>query len=312
MNTLLRMIFLAMGGWVSAAGAPPDSVAGYVDYEQSVGMTRTNSAEGRFLLGDGRFRGIFLLSTYGFFTLLPPGEGTWSYRPLGPDKAELILQGNAPSGTKTLPFLTADSGTMIETGPRILTRTGEFLRKRTTDLSRQINASNRTFIRPGGVAIAGFVVTEKTNRVLIRAVGPGLAVFGVQAPLLRPVLRLSAGERPIAENIGWNADGGAELLRRSADFVGAFPLAETAADCALMVAIPAGAYTAQGLRASATAGGEVLGEIYLLRQSAADRRGRRRRTRRTPQRHGGGCGRRPPPGRSRRAVTSRHPGLWRG
>jgi hypothetical protein len=109
------------------------------------------------------------------------------------------------------------------------------------------------------------VVTEETNRVLIRAVGPGLKAFGVQTPLASPVLRLYSGQFSIAENTGWNTAAAGESLKRSAAFVGAFPLSESSADCALILALPAGAYTAQVSSSFGTDSGEVLIEVYLLR-----------------------------------------------
>ena len=223
-------------------------------------MTRTNSADGRILLSDGSFRGLFNLGTYGFNTPFPPFDGTWTYRTISSEKAELTMG----SGTTVLTFLTADSGSMVRASNGT-TRVGNFLLKRSTDLPPQTNSSNRTFVRPGGVAFAGFVVTEYTNRVLIRAVGPGLTAFGVQSPLAQPVLRVYSGQFSIAENTGWNTGAAGESLKRSAAFVGAFPLSESSADCALILALPAGAYTAQVSSSSGTDSGEVLIEVYLLR-----------------------------------------------
>jgi hypothetical protein len=218
----LFFVILIISSMVASFAAPPESVAGFVYYEESVAMTRSNSADGRLLLSDGSFRGIFNLSTYGFNTPLPPSDGKWSYRTIGPEKAELTLQGGDLGGIKILTFLTADRGTMAEADVNRPARVGGFLLKKATDLPPQTNSSNRTFVRPGGVAFAGFVVTEYTNRVLVRAVGPGLAAFGVQSPLAHPVLRMYSGQFSIAENVGWNTAAGAESLKRSAAFVGAF------------------------------------------------------------------------------------------
>lgn len=224
-------------------------------------MTRTNSATGRLLLSDGSFRGLFNLSTYGFNTPFAPFDGTWTYRTIGSEKAELTTG----EVTTVLTFLTPESGILVESHPNRPTRQGRFLLKKADDVPPQTNSSNRTFVRPGGVAFAGFVVNEYTNRVLIRAVGPGLAAFGVQSPLARPVLSVFSGQVSIAENAGWNTGSGAEGVKRSAAFVGAFPLSETSADCALVLALPAGAYTAQVSSSSEAGSGEALIEIYLLR-----------------------------------------------
>jgi hypothetical protein len=70
----------------------------------------------------------------------------------------------------------------------------------------------------------------------------------------------------VAENQGWTTyPPGVESLRRTADYVGAFPLADGSTDSALIADLPAGAYTANASGGDPSDSGEVLVEVYLLR-----------------------------------------------
>lgn len=67
-----------------------------------------------------------------------------------------------------------------------------------------VNASLRAEVNPSGQAIAGFVVSGKSPRaVLVRAVGPGLALFGVTSPLADPKLNVPALTTPLTRNDNW-------------------------------------------------------------------------------------------------------------
>jgi hypothetical protein len=66
------------------------------------------------------------------------------------------------------------------------------------------NLSTRGFVGTGEeVLIGGFVIEGSPTTVLIRAPGPSLEEFGIDEPLLDPVLTLFAGQTPIAENNDW-------------------------------------------------------------------------------------------------------------
>ena len=124
-----------------------------------------------------------------------------------------------------------------------------------------INLSARTAVADGGDVIAGFVIGGTTPRsVLIRAVGPGLASFGVAGPLADPNLTLFSGSTTVFANDDW---AGSPLLTALAKSAGAFPLESTNADAVLTATLLPGAYTA---RVTAPAGdsGVVLIEVYLL------------------------------------------------
>ena len=113
--------------------------------------------------------------------------------------------------------------------------------------------------------IGGFVVDhvpgdETPAVVLIRAIGPGLSSFGVNAPLADPVIEVfdSAGTS-MARNISWlqavDSDRTEYLSRR----IGAFPI--TPRDAAVVIEVTAGSYTAHVTGANSGTGIALL-EIY--------------------------------------------------
>src|SRR2546423_4429354 len=68
------------------------------------------------------------------------------------------------------------------------------------------NISTRAFVQTGeNVMIGGFIVQgPQTKRVIIRAIGPELAQYGVPNPLLNPTLELHDGTGAlIAFNNNW-------------------------------------------------------------------------------------------------------------
>ena len=67
------------------------------------------------------------------------------------------------------------------------------------------NLSTRAFVGSGdNVLIPGLVISGAApRRVLVRAVGPGLAAFGVAGTLADPVLTVFRGSSAIATNDNW-------------------------------------------------------------------------------------------------------------
>ncbi len=136
-------------------------------------------------------------------------------------------------------------------------------------VGRLINLSIRAEISVAEAwIVAGFVVEGAgVRRFLVRAIGPGLSAFGVAGALAGPRLEVHrAGvEGAIAVNAGWETGPGSAALLEAAGFAtGAFPLARGARDAALLLELPAGAYTAVCTDASADGGGIALVEIYAL------------------------------------------------
>lgn len=130
------------------------------------------------------------------------------------------------------------------------------------------NLSLRARTGPGdAVAIAGFVITDpqnfdRTARVLLRVVGPKLADYGIQHPLADPVLTLYNAKGEVVRRVdNWSDDTDATALAATMKQVGAFDLQSGSKDAAVVLDLPAGAYTLH-----ATGGeGVTLLEIYIVR-----------------------------------------------
>ncbi len=132
-----------------------------------------------------------------------------------------------------------------------------------TSTPRLVNVSARTQVGTGdNLLIAGFVVGGSTPvRVLIRAVGPTLAGFGVGGALADPKLEIYAGASKVNENDNW---GGSADLKSAFGAVAAFGLSgDTSRDAALVATLQPGSYTAQVSGVNSTTG-VALVEIYEL------------------------------------------------
>ena len=120
------------------------------------------------------------------------------------------------------------------------------------------NLSTLGATQPGeGALIAGFTVAGPGRKSLVlRAVGPGLAPFGVDGLLRDPLLVVRGAAGEVARNDSWGAG-----LAPAAARVGAFPLSPGSADAGLLLELPGGSYTAQVESADAGAGASLL-ELY--------------------------------------------------
>ena len=120
------------------------------------------------------------------------------------------------------------------------------LREQLTPSRRLLNLSSRTRVGGGEqTLISGFVVGgSAAQTVLIRGIGPALTSFGLDGALASPRLRLFRDGAVLAENSGWSKSA-ADAVELSAAFarLGAFALPANSADAALLVTLPAGAYT---------------------------------------------------------------------
>ncbi|HNC23132.1 MAG TPA: hypothetical protein PLU52_02920 [Opitutaceae bacterium] len=129
--------------------------------------------------------------------------------------------------------------------------------------SRIINMSTRANVGTGAdVLIPGLVIGgDAPRRVLVRAVGPTLASFGVESPLSRPVLTLLSGQTAFASNQGWGTADNATDIAAVAQQVGGFPLPVGSADSALLVTLNPGVYSLHVTGANGTTG-VALVEVY--------------------------------------------------
>lgn len=134
----------------------------------------------------------------------------------------------------------------------------------TASSPRLINLSCRAVAGADADALTGgFVISgETTMRVMVRAVGPGLAAFGVAGTLTDPQVILRQNQngatQEIATNDNWAVDS-LELQKQ----VGAFDLPANSTDAVLIAELNPGVYSAQVSGASDESG-IVLLEIYEI------------------------------------------------
>jgi hypothetical protein len=117
------------------------------------------------------------------------------------------------------------------------------------------NVSVRTSLAASQTLIVGFTMAGGAKPILVRAVGPGLAAFGVPATMDDPRLALFDGATSVASNEDW---GGGSSLAGSFASVGAFPLPAASRDAALVNSV-SGGRTAQ---INGPGAGAVLVEAY--------------------------------------------------
>lgn len=199
------------------------AIASNDDWESGGSVASVGQRVGAFALGAGsRDAAVVLAAGAGAYTV------------------HVAAQGGARGGVALIEVYTADA-----TGPQL------------------VNLSVRGVAGTGSDTLtAGFAVRGTARTLLMRAVGPGLAAFGVQATLPDPQLVvLDSTQRRVDANSDWGRVGDRLVFDRAAAAVAAFPLAAGSRDSALARPVEAGAYTMQ---VTDTAGltGEVLVEVY--------------------------------------------------
>lgn len=180
---------------------------------------------------------------------------------LAPHSGDCALVATLAPGAYTAPITGTDGGTGValveayELDGAAGERVGAPVRLK--------NLSTRVRVAPGAsVAISGMVIAgDNTRTVLVRAVGPGLAAFGVSGPLARPSLVVRAGEQAWAANEGWEISPETAAISAAGARAGAFALGAGKADAALLATLPAGAWTIQVSGADGGSG-VVLVEVY--------------------------------------------------
>ncbi len=129
----------------------------------------------------------------------------------------------------------------------------------TSATPRLVNVSVLKQITAGSTLTAGFVIGGTTAKtVLVRAIGPGLAQFGVGGTMPDPKLSLFNGPVKIAENDDW---GGDAQITSVGNGVGAFALPTASSkDAILLVTLAPGNYSAEVSGTGAS--GVALVEVY--------------------------------------------------
>lgn len=159
--------------------------------------------------------------------------------------AEIEANGLAPSDpaeAATVQTLAPGAYTFVVTGKGSIPGIGLV---ETYDLSpladaRLANLSTRGSVGSGDeLLISGFIIGDvNSNTIVLRALGPSLAAFGINAPLADPVLTVyDSNGVSIANNDNWEDDLSAPQIEQN-------QLAPTdAAEAATILHLPAGAYT---------------------------------------------------------------------
>jgi len=173
------------------------------------------------------------------------------FAPTNPAESAMLVQDLAP-GAYTLVVRGQDSTQGVS-----LAETYElFSPGRNATLT---NVSGRSFVAGDNVLISGFIVGEVASAtIVVRALGPSLASFGVSQPLSDPVLTIyDSNGAAIASNDNWQSEPNNMVLQRD----GLAP--PNPLESALVLHLPAGAYTAV-VRGANGATGNALVEVYDL------------------------------------------------
>lgn len=169
--------------------------------------------------------------------------------------ADCALLATLAPGTYTVPVTPLDNATGIALV--------EVYELDAAEPGRLRNLSTRARVGPGQqIAIPGLVLAgENARTLLVRAVGPGLAAFGVTGVLAQPELVVRRGAQALAANTSWEASANTTALASATARSGAVLLQRGQLDAALVITLPAGAYTIQVGGANG-ASGVVLIEVY--------------------------------------------------
>ena len=134
-----------------------------------------------------------------------------------------------------------------------------------SDAGQFVNLSTRAFVGTAdGVLIPGLVIGGTTSkRVLVRAVGPTLAGFGVTGILADPTLTVFRGTTTVATNDNWQEQTDSASVATASAASGAFALPAGSKDSALVLTLTPGSYT---FRISGVGGttGIALVEVYAV------------------------------------------------
>jgi hypothetical protein len=134
-------------------------------------------------------------------------------------------------------------------------------------IERLINISARALAGPGDATLTGgfYVNGSVPKRVLVRAIGPTLGDYGVSGTLARLQLKLfrrvNGQDTVVATNEKWSTSADAAAIAATAPLVGAFPLTAGSSDCALLLSLEPGQYSAQVVSVDGSTGIAMI-EVY--------------------------------------------------
>ena len=151
----------------------------------------------------------------------------------------------------------------------------------TAGITQNTRLANLSVRSPAGsganTLVVGFAINGNSPKpILVRAIGPTLASFGLPGAMPDPVLTIYRGSAPIDGNDNWGSSTRADDIVAKAALVGAFPLDRASRDAAILINLLPGAYTAQISAAGASTSGVALLETYDIDFNAdADALGRK-------------------------------------
>jgi hypothetical protein len=169
----------------------------------------------------------------------------------GATATSLTLSGvtNAHAGSYTL-VATNAAGSATSSAAILTVTSGDG-----TIASRLSNLSVRAAMSAAQTLIVGFSVSGGSRTVLMRAVGPTLASFGLDGTMADPRLELYNGSTMVAENEDW---GSSTALSTAFASVGAFPLVANSRDAAMLQSVDG----TRSVQVRGTGPGVALVELY--------------------------------------------------
>lgn len=269
------LLLLAAPAWA----ALPDSLTGKV-YRDAVQQTLGRATRENTILFRANGRFVHLKRAVGsqlqftnpgsVFIGTPQPDGNYTYTKTGAATATVDLAYDGGTRESLLLTFTSDTDGFLPNFEGTFSVTDVI----SPDTAPMLNVSLRGRVTPGRGTIAGFVIPGTRSReVLIRAVGPSLASFGVADLWADPDFQVYRGAAPVTTNEAhrgdWSAEppvgSGAEAgYRKIFTEAGAFPLVSGSKDAADVLRLAPGAYTVQCNPPAGDPGGEVLIEVYLL------------------------------------------------
>ena len=145
------------------------------------------------------------------------------------------MKGDVGSGTFTTNAYTM-AGSLAFSGGSFT-----FVAFRDAAANRLGNISTRGFVGTGqNVLIGGFVISGGPKLVLVRVLGPGLAQYGITAPVMDPTVTLYHGQTALATNTGWQNQSSQTLV---SEIEATHLSPPDAGDDALLIQLEEGAYT---------------------------------------------------------------------
>jgi hypothetical protein len=189
------------------------------------------------------------------------GDAVGAFRLGAADSKDAALLYSAAPGSYTMSITGKSAAAGIALGeiyesPSAISASGD-------DAPRLVNLSARTFAgNAEQTLIAGFSIAgEADKRLLVRAVGPTLAAYGVGGVVADPELKVIREGVLVASNDNWAPSA---AMTQAENASGAFPLtAASGRDAALIVTLSPGVYSVQATGVNGTTG-IVLLEVYEL------------------------------------------------